>query len=339
MAALDICINRLITDKVLKNAAIRAGIGDEVLIDSYFSHTHSGLCDRTLFDMASVSKIIATTSLTHIAVSKGLISFGDKVEKYFDVSEDKKELTIKHLLTHTMGFGHKNLCGDGVNYDNIAEHILFIPNDVPTGSETIYSCPGFILLGKILEKVYGERLDALLVKYVTTPLGMSDTCYLPSESLDFAPCNFRGQKFRVNDYNCDFLGGIAGNAGVFSNIADMTKFAKMLLSYGSPIIDREVFLEAIKNHTSGLSESRTLGYVYVDGKYRQTGRLFPKGSFGHCGHTGQSVFVHPTSGLYVIILSDMTATLYNRDNGKYEYNEVCAAREKIHNAIMEDVKK
>ena len=341
MSALDNCINKLISSKVLTNAAIRAGKGREILIDSYFSHTDYELCEKTLFDMASVTKIVATTTLALIASDKGLLKFSDKVSQYFGVPDDKKELTVKNLLCHTMGMGHKNLCADGVTYGNIAEHILSIPCDVKIGIDYIYSCPAFILLGKILEKIYGKRLDALLREYVSDPLGMTDTGYLPdAENYRFAPCNFRGESYRVNDYNCDFLGGVAGNAGVFSNIADMTLFAQMLLSEGSPIIESKTFEQAVKNYgREKFSESRALGFLYVDKKYTQTGKLFPKGSFGHCGHTGQSVFVHPESGLYAIVLTDATATLARASGDlSYDYGIVCDMRKQIHNAIAEDIK-
>ncbi|MBE6704261.1 MAG: beta-lactamase family protein [Ruminococcaceae bacterium] len=338
MGALDQCVNRLITAGTLRNAAIRVGKNDEILIDSYFSHTDSGLCDSTLFDMASITKMIATTSIALAAMSEGRISCDDRVEKYFSVPIDKNELTLRHLLTHTMGFGHKNLCTKGVNYDNVAEHILSIPNDVKIGSKVLYSCPGYILLGKILEKVLGARLDVLLKKYVTEPLGMTDTCYLPDPKGKFAPCNFRGRYFNVNDYNCEHLGGVAGNAGVFSNICDLTKYAQMLLCGGYPIVDKEIFEMAVKNYTPKHDQSRALGFLYVDEKYDQTGKLFPKGSIGHCGHTGQSLFVHPGSGLYAIILTDATATLARSSNdNSYDYSVVCKMRQMIHNAIAEDI--
>ena len=341
MGALDKCINRLITNGTLLNAAIRAGTGDEILIDSYFSHTDHELCEKTLFDMASVTKIVSTTSLALIAIDRGLLTVSDKISEFYAVPDDKKELTVENLMCHTMGIGHKDLRADGVNYDNIAEHILSIPCDTKIGTDYSYSCPAFILLGKILEKVFGESLDVLFTQYVAKPLGMNDTCYLPSlKDHRFAPCNFRGEKHRVNDYNCDFLGGIAGNAGVFSNITDMTAFAKMLLSKGSPIIKSKTFTEAVKNHSGeNFPLSRALGFLYVDKKYDQTGKLFPKGSVGHCGHTGQSLFVHPGSGLYAIILTDATATLAKKSpDMSYDYSIVCDMRKQIHNAIAEDLK-
>lgn len=341
MTALDNCIKKLRDEKVLANAAIRVGKGDRILIDGYYSDGSTALCDKTLFDMASVTKIIATSSLALIAIDKGLMGIYDKASRYIAVPEDKSNLTIENLLCHSMGIGHKNLTADGVSYDNIAQHILSIPSDLRIGIDYAYSCPAFILLGKILEKIFGKRLDALLREYVTAPLGMDDTGYLPNPtSHDFAPCNFRGESHRVNDYNCDFLGGVAGNAGVFSNIADMTLFARMLLSGGFPIISKETFEEATKKRgNDSFSESRALGFLYVDEKYPQTGELFPRGSIGHCGHTGQSIFVHRESGLYAIILTDATATLSRQNaDGSYDYGRVCKMREQIHNAIAKDIK-
>ena len=140
----------------------------------------------------------------------------------------------------------------------------------------------------------------------------------------------------VNDYNCRHLGGVAGNAGLFSNLSDMAIYAKLLLANGTPLFSKALFTEVTKNHTEGMTESRGLGFVYVDGRYTQTGSLFPEGSFGHCGHTGQSVFVHPGSGLYAIILSDATVSTAKK-YGHERYAEVIAMRRDLHNAIKMDI--
>ena len=141
----------------------------------------------------------------------------------------------------------------------------------------------------------------------------------------------------VNDYNCQFLGGIAGNAGLFSNLSDVTKYVLFLQNRGKPLIKEETFLLAAQNHTAEMSESRGLGYLYVDGRYQQTGGLFEDGAIGHCGHTGQSVFVDYRSGLYVIILSDATISTVKK-YGKEHYNEVMDMRGRIHAAIKQDMK-
>ena len=245
-------------------------------------------------------------------------------------------MRIFHLLTHTMGIGHKSLNVAGNTQENIAASILEIPSDVPIGTEVRYSCPGFILLGKVLEKVYGESLNVLFERRVCQPLGLNDTGYLPRDKARAVNAN-GSEELRgvVNDYNCRHLGGVAGNAGVFSTMRDMEKYAKILLA-GFPLVSKELFAEAKKNHTEGMGAARGLGYLYVDELYEQTGGLFPTGSFGHAGHTGQSVFVDPNSGLYVVILSDATRTVKCK-YGQSRYEEVCAMRHDLHQAIKMDL--
>ena len=140
----------------------------------------------------------------------------------------------------------------------------------------------------------------------------------------------------MNDYNCRFLGGVAGNAGLFSCLSDVTKFVHVLLQKGKPLMGEDTFLSAVQNHTIGMSESRGLGFLYVDDRDKQTGGLFSDGSIGHCGHTGQSVFVDYRSGLYVIILSDATVATVKK-YGKEHYDEVVDMRARIHKAIKQDL--
>jgi CubicO group peptidase (beta-lactamase class C family) len=293
------------------------------------------LDEHTLFDMASVTKIVVTTSLALIAMDEGALSPEDKVSRFFSVPEDKSELTVKHLMTHTMGIGHKSLLGG--EPCGIENYILNIPCDIPVGSDARYSCPAFILLGRILEKLYGERLDALFEKRVAKPLGMSESGFLPDRERHIVNSIItEGMCGRVHDYNCRHLGGVCGNAGLFSNLEDMTKYAKMLVARGEPIISRDTLALAAENYTVGMSADRGLGFLYVTERYAQGGGLFPSGSIGHCGHTGQSVFVDMESGLYVIILSDATVSTV-RKYGKERYSDVTDMRGAIHAAIKVDL--
>lgn len=338
MIHLESCIDKLITEKTVENIAVKVGKKDDVLYEIYRSK-QSVVDKNTLFDMASVTKILATTSLCLIAFDKGLLSLDDKVSAFFKCDKEKENLTISHLLTHTIGIGHKPLNKVGNTYENIAEYILQIPCDIPVGCNVLYSCPGFILLGKILEKIFGKPLDVLFDELVCKPLGMNSTCFCPKDKSNIVNSNLESEKLGiVNDYNCQHLGGVAGNAGVFSNIEDMTVFARCLLQKGYPLISKKTFEKAIKNYTPSMSESRGLGYLYVDERYSQTGKFFPVGSIGHCGHTGQSVFVDPQSGLYVIILSDATVSTVKK-YGKEKYDEVMQMRADIHNAICADLTK
>lgn len=336
MTHINDCVNQLFVDKICCNIAIKVGRGNEDVFELYKSE-NSVVDQTTLFDIASVTKIVCTTSLALIAMDKKLLSPSDKVSKFFILPTDKNNLSVLNLLTHTMGIGYKLLSDYTYSPNNIEELILSIPFDLPVGEEVRYSCPAFILLGKILEKVFCDSLDNLFEKYVTTPLGMSFTKFLPQTNTNTVNANLNSSESGiVNDLNCRFLGGVAGNAGVFSNVCDLSKYAKMLLNRGVPIISEATFLDAVANYTETKSESRGLGFLYVDEKYSQTGKLFSKGSFGHCGHTGQSLFVDPSTGVYVIILSDMTLSTIKKF-GVDTYGEVILARERIHNSIFEDL--
>ena len=330
MICLEKTIDEYAESGIPEHIAVRVGQGNHVIYDTY----RGGVDETTLFDMASVTKIMVTTSLALIALDNGLLKLEDKVRQFYSTS---KSFTIKNLLTHTIGIGHKSLNKEGNSYANIAEKILDIPSDIPIGTDVRYSCPGFILLGKILEKIFGMQLDHCFNELVAKPLGFENTSFLPSYSQNTVNSNLNEEKRGiVNDYNCQFLGGIAGNAGLFSNLSDVTKYVEFIQNRGKPLIKEKTFLLAAQNHTAEMSESRGLGYLYVDGRYQQTGGLFEDGAIGHCGHTGQSVFVDYRSGLYVIILSDATISTVKK-YGTEHYNEVMDMRARLHSAIKCDL--
>ena len=324
------CLRQSAEERLLSNAALRIGKG-ETVFKEYFLGERTD--EYTMFDMASVTKIAVTTPLILMAMERGLLTLDTPVSRFFPCPKDKKGLTIKHLLTHTVGIGHKSLNREGITRENVARAILEIPSDCPIGTEVRYSCPGFILLGKIAEQVFDERLDDLFLRRIATPLGMTDSRYRPDKTRFTVNGNLTEEdRGKVNDYNCRFLGEVCGNAGLFSNLNDMTRFVRLLQNNGAPLLKKETFALARQNHTADKNESRGLGFLYVDERYSQTGTLFPEGSIGHCGHTGQSVFVHPESGFYVILLTDATVSTV-RTFGKERYDKVILLREKIHNAI------
>ena len=330
MVALEQTLDAYLANGTVEHIAVRVGMSERVICDAF----RGGADAHTLFDMASVTKMIATTTLALVALDRGLIALDDPVAKYYATD---KPLTLRHLLTHTVGIGHKALNIEGYTYENISEKILTIPSDIPIGSDVQYSCPGFILLGKILENVWGEKLDGCFSEFVAKKIGMTETSFLPKNKQNVVNSNLdEAQKGIVNDYNCQFLGGVAGNAGLFSNLSDVTEYVRFLQRRGAPLIGEQTFLTAVQNHTEGMSESRGLGFLYVDERYAQTGGLFRDGAIGHCGHTGQSVFVDYRSGLYVIILSDATVSTVKK-YGCEHYNEVMEMRARIHQAIKCDL--
>lgn len=330
MNYLNKALDELIEDQIVSNIAVRVGIRDRIIYDSF----RGNVDELTLFDMASCTKIIATTALALIALDKGILSLDDRVDKFY---KTEKNITIYNLLTHTMGIGYKLLTEDGVNDNNIADKILSIPSDIDIGSDVRYSCPGFILLGKILEQVYNMPLNIAFNEYVAKPLGLSYTTFLPQKSENIVNANADESLLGiVNDYNCRFLGGVAGNAGIFSNLRDITRYVQLLLNKGAPLFSEKIFNVAATNHTANMSASRGLGFLYVDERYNQAFGLFEDGAIGHCGHTGQSLFVDHRTGLYAIILSDATVSTIKKYDDEH-YDEVMAMRARIHNAIKLDL--
>ena len=337
MSKLNEQVNEILQDGIANNLIVRVGVGDEILMDVLRTNEDRLLNGQTLFDMASVTKIVSTTMLALIAMDRGLLSPDDPVSRFFAVPKDKSVLTVRHLMTHTIGIGHKSLLPFAGAYSDVQDYILSIPADIPIGSNVRYSCPGYILLGRIVEKVFGVSLDQLTKAYVTAPLGMSSTTFLPDRARDIVNANPTPEACGlVNDYNCRHLGGVCGNAGLYSNLEDMTRFVHAMLRRGAPLFSREVYDAATENLTPGMRESRGLGFLVVDDRYFQTRALFPNGSIGHCGHTGQSVFWNVDSGLYVIVLSDATATVQKK-YGAERYELVMRMRADLHAAIREDL--
>ncbi len=326
MSRLDEVLSTYREQGLLHHYAIRVGQGDNVLLERFYEAD-----ENSRFDMASVTKIMVTTFPALMALEQGKLSLDDPVSRFFPCPSEKQEMTIRHLLTHTMGYGHKSICAEGVTRENVWQEVLRIPLDVSLGTEVRYSCPGFILLGRILEEVYGLRLDEIFEQYIAEPLGLENSGFLP-QGEGIIPSNKKTEDYgKVNDNNCRFLGGIAGNAGLFSNLRDVTRYTKMLLAEGAPLIGSETFRLAAKNHTADLpGDGRGLGFLYVDEQYEQARGLFAPGAIGHCGHTGQSVFADPRTGLYAILLTD--ATLHSS-----KYDEVKAMRAALHNTIKEEL--
>ena len=330
MKHLEMALDALVSARTARHIAVRVGRGGRVIYDAF----RGGVDEHTLFDMASVTKVMATTTLALIALDRGLLRLDDPVSKFFKTD---KPITVKHLLTHTMGMGYKPLYESGVPDAQIADAILSLPDDIPVGSDVRYSCPGFILLGKALEKVFGGRLNECFDDFVAKPLSMDETSFLPQGGMKFVNANPEASEIgRVNDYNCRHLGGVSGNAGLFSSLADTTKYVKLLLDKGAPLFSEATFDAAVQNYTAHMSESRGLGFLYVDERYAQTGGLFAEGAIGHCGHTGQSVFVDVSTGLYVIILSDATLSVTQK-HGVLHYDEVMEMRAQVHAAIAKDL--
>jgi serine-type D-Ala-D-Ala carboxypeptidase len=323
-----------------------------------------------LFDLASLTKVVGTTTAIMLLVDRGLIKVDDPVGKYIPAfnTDDKKQITIRHLLTHTAGlitwyplfyFAH--------NKQEAYKLINELPLAFPVGKSRHYSDLGFILLGEIIEKVSGMSLDQFDKKNIFIPLGMHHTTYNPlasgftkfaatshgnpyetrmvhDTSLGFVfneidtnqwngwrTYTLRGE---VNDGNAWYaLKGVSGHAGLFSTIDDLQKLVDMLMNGGRAGGKQFISGRTLQMFLTQDDFKNGLGWMMDTGEsFMKNG---PAGTFGHTGFTGTSITVVPTLKVSVILL-------INRQNmgllpTGYYYNPN-PLRKKIFEAVLENCK-
>lgn len=316
--------------------------GEEKL---FFSENANGY---TYFDVASMGKVLVASTLVLQAIGKGLLSLDDTIDKFFDAGDEiKNRITVKQMLTHTSGIQRKPLSEEAVaaGRDGIAAKILSYPLLFTPGTNCKYSCNAFILLGLILEKIYGKTLEEIYTENLARPLGFERTSFEIALDEPNAALCYRWKDTPKQRYDSDrvlMMGKPAGSGGQQSCLFDIQKFIKAILKKSDILYPEELFSAAETNYTSEYSESRGLGYVYVDKKCENTGDLFPDGSFGHAGSTGQCFYINREEDLYVILLTN--ACRYSYINFNFEKKDWCTIyapvikmRSDIHNAIRADL--
>ena len=328
-------------DHVYSGAALAVGKGDQIFVKRAigtvsYEEGAAVVTPATLFDMASLSKILGTTFCAFHMLQEGSLCLQDTLDELLpNVPEDKKQITVFHLMTHTSGIPAEIFLYKECSCpDQALETILNTPLAYPTGTNVTYSCMGYIVLGKIMEKLTGRTLDELAREWTFTPLGMTATGYRPLSSCEPDPTiaftetetlNGPCPPGVVHDENARYLNGISGNAGVFSNLDDMIRFAVMLSKGGEPILNRRLFDLACVNYTKGLDENRGLGFQISGPNVTFFGDLFGSDAIGHTGFTGTSLAVDIHTGLYVVLLT-------NRVHPTRNNNALTRLRHLIHNA-------
>ena len=316
-----------IAEGLMPGAAYAVGQGERVFAQGIFGNRQTlpeslPLEEDTLFDLASLSKLVGTSMAALRSIESGRLLLSDPISRWFpDMPADKSGITLRHLLTHTSGIpAHLPLWQMGIRPEEYPSAILSAPLRNPPGRETEYSCMGFLLLGRILELVWEQPLDELVSTLVFDPLGMASACYCP-DSLNCAATEYRDPAHpelgilcgEVHDENARFVGGAAGNAGIFCRFSDMVRFASMLSGRGKGFLSERMFRLAVQNATPGCLESRGLGFQLFTGADCPCGDLFSPGSFGHTGFTGTSLYVDEKTGVYILLLTNRVHP--SRENG------------------------
>lgn len=318
----------LVTDGIRRGAypgaVLVVGRHDEILFAKGYGHfTWSPASramdpDSTLFDLASLTKVVATTTALMLLVERGQVDLDAPVTRY--VPEFRTAaITVRQLLTHT----------SGLRADIPTPELRAIPDSaallrrvmaeaprVPPGTRVIYSDLNAILLGEVIRRASGEPLDVFAAKEIFAPLGLHATLFRPPARLQsrIAPTGvWRGHPVAgvVNDGSAFKLRGVAGNAGLFASAADIARFAQFILRAGTlPDGRRLLRAETVRLFTTKATtfgqEARALGWqaVPTGEATSSAGTLFGPKTFGHTGWTGTSLWIDPERDLFVLLFTN-----------------------------------
>lgn len=300
----------------------------------------------TIFDLASITKVVATAVVAMMLYDRGKLSPEEPVAQalpeFVSLAPEhqrawREEVTVRMLLSHSSGLpAYEKLFEFATTRNDLIRAAMTMPLVAPPGTRAVYSDIGFILLGELLTKKAGLALDFFARQEIFTPLGMKQTRFNPPQDW-FAriPPTEDDKRFRrrvvqgeVNDENAYVMGGIAGHAGVFAPATDLARFAECMLRGGGPILQTETVRLFTRREASPAGTTRALGWDTPSRPESSSGRLFSPASFGHLGFTGTSLWIDPGRELSVTLLTNRTWP----DRGSQLIREF---RPLIHDAIVE----
>jgi CubicO group peptidase (beta-lactamase class C family) len=275
----------------------------------------------TLFDLASLTKVVATTPMAMLLYQRGLLDLDAPVaaivpEFIFDAEKDprRRKVTLRMLLAHSSGLpAYEKLFLKARTRDELLHAAFITPLAADPGARAEYSDIGFIILGIALERLADESLDRFCQREIFSPLTMTNTTFNPPAEIhkQIPPtCDDRTFRNRiiqgeVQDENASVLGGVAAHAGLFSTASDLAKFAHSMLDGGSPILRPETVSLFTRRESAPAATSRTLGWD-TPSSPSQSGKYFSPQSFGHLGYTGTSLWIDPVRQLSITLLTNRT---------------------------------
>jgi serine-type D-Ala-D-Ala carboxypeptidase len=318
-------LDSALADTAAPGAVLGVSMGG---VHRYYSGGHLGIDlpatpdSATVYDLASLSKVIGLTTAMMIAVDEHRIDLDAPIQRYVPAFQGagKERVTVRHLLTHSSGLpAWRALYREAADRAGAMALADTTPLDTVPGARMVYSDLGAIVLTQAIEHIYGTRIDSLLARRVFGPLGMGSTRYLPPPDWlpRIAPTEndpWRGRILRgeVHDENASRLDGVSGHAGLFSDARDLLAFADWLMSglgvpgaarpAGAPEPPKSLATFIRRQHLPPGS-SRAIGWD-TPSPMSSAGTLLDSTSFGHTGFTGTSIWVDPTRGLAIVLLSN-----------------------------------
>jgi len=297
------------------------------------------MTEDVIFDVASLTKVIAATTAVMQLAEKGKLNIDAPAYKYWPSlkANGKKNITVRHLLTHYSGLKPDlKLRPKWSGCKTAMKMIIRERPQSPPGARFIYSDINFEILGEIVRRVSGQELDVYCAKNIFKPLAMKDTVFKPSHAMRvrIAPTEYHEGRMlhgEVHDPTCYKMGGVSGHAGLFSTADDISLFAQMLLNGGSignaRILKPETVEKMTVPQSSANKKLRGLGWDMDAPFASNRDELFPVGLYGHLGYTGTSLWIDPVSKIYVIVLTNRV-----HPNGK---GDVKALRAQIKKVVSE----
>jgi CubicO group peptidase (beta-lactamase class C family) len=297
---------------------------------------------ETVYDLASVTKVIAATAACMVLYDHGLFKLDQPLAELlpeFAAQQDavrRRQVTLRMLLAHSSGLPpYVRLFQTADNKDALLKQTLQVPLTADPGTRAEYSDIGFILLGQAIEELSGEPLDQFCRREIFEKLNLPHTCFHPPADLKLAiPPTEDDHTFRrrliqgeVNDENASVMGGVAGHAGCFSTALDVSVFAHCLLQGGSPLVKKETLEIFTRRQDSPHGTSRALGWD-TPSQPSQSGQYFSSRPYGHLGYTGTSLWIDPDRQISVTLLTNRTWP----DRGSQSIKQF---RPAFHDAVIE----
>ncbi len=295
---------------------------------------------ETIFDLASVTKVVATTALAMMLYETGWLDLDTPVAGILPGfgrgDARRREVTLRMLLAHSAGLpAYERLYEKAATREELVNAALSTPLVADPGTRADYSDIGFIVLGEALERLGDEPFARVCQREIFGRLGMTHTMFNPAPELRASiPPTEDDRRFRhrviqgeVNDENAWVMGGISGHAGLFGDVSDVLLFAHAMLNGGQPLVRRETLQLFTRRDAEVPGSSRALGWD-TPSSPSQSGTHFSARSFGHLGFTGTSLWIDPERELAVVLLTNRTWP----DRSSQKIQEV---RPRFHDAVVE----
>ncbi len=346
----DSLINEAIKDSAFPGTVVLIWQDGKTIFDKAYGHytydpASEEVTTKSIFDLASLTKVVATTTAAMICYDRKLFSLDDKVIKFIpDFGANGKEnITLKNLLLHNSGLpAWKKFYGIDLKYDDVIKEIYSSELEYKTGEKTVYSDLGVITLGKVIEKVTGKSLDLFCKDEIFIPLSMHSTFFNPPDSLkkycmpteNDTYWRMKTLQGEVHDETSAMLNGVAGHAGLFSTADDLSKLISVLMNNGRFKQNQFISRSTVELFTKRFSKesTRALGWDTKSESGSSAGKYFSNQSFGHTGFTGTSIWVDPKMNLFVVFLTNRVYP--TRNNSK-----ILRVRPKLHDAVIQCLEK